>query len=67
MKQSSDWWGSSIVSNLCTYCGAKLPAQRGCVIGPPWCNNCQKTHKAQINKQMSKNIKDVLGIDLKFD
>jgi hypothetical protein len=51
----------------CTFCGAKLPPARGCIAGPPWCNKCQKTRSKEINKQMSKNIKDVLGIDLKFD
>ena len=52
----------------CTLCGAKLPPARGCVVGPPWCNKCAKAKaKSLINKQMSKNIKDVLGIDLKFD
>jgi len=58
------------MKNLCDYCGVKLPApvNYGCVVGiPRSCKKCQKAHKAQINKQMAKNINDVLGLNLKFD
>ena len=49
----------------CKFCGAKLPPFRGCIAGPPWCSKCEKTRSKEINKQVSKNIKDVLGIELK--
>jgi hypothetical protein len=67
------------MKNLCDYCGVKLPApvSYGCVVGiPRSCKKCQSPYKlpykaqinkAQINKQMAKNIKDVLGLNLKFD